>query len=491
MVDYNMEILNRNNLEQSFFQSCRDDPTEGFEFNTTAVAGHTSPTHYSHFSNEETDELTLRLRLGSHLAMHIRHQMEEQKGYTCTVGIATTKLLAKLVGGLHKPKGQTTMMPPLDGPSGNVQVHMDELEIGKVPGIGFKLAQKLREFTLQRPAAFSTTLVYGGTLEKVTVAVLRKHPNINPESLEKLLGGPGSSRGIGYKIWCLLHGVDNSEVSLAKVVPSQISIEDSYKRLDTMPEVLKELEMLARRVLSRMRMDLLAEEDMFDDNANGHDNYAVDAKSTPKKWLAHPKTLRLTTRPRPPLQADGTRIRSFKRISHSSPLPTFVFNLQEQISVLAEKLVRENLVVMFRKLHPERSGWSLNLVNLAVTNMAETAGESKTASGRDIGTMFKRQDHVLEDFRVRKESQPFNSVENRQVNPTANNTSLEGHPSDVRSDWDHDHVSDHDIDNRFDEIGWDEDGVLEEADELCNFCGQRMPSFAMVAHLRFHEPATT
>ncbi|KAK0257105.1 hypothetical protein B0A54_09812 [Friedmanniomyces endolithicus] len=465
IVDYNMQTLNRHGLVQCFFQTSRSDPMEGFSFDASTIAGHPYPQKYKHVNVAgAVDDLTLRMHLGSHLAQHMRHQLEQQKGYTSTVGIATTKLLSKLVGNLNKPKGQTTIMPPLtdstDGP-GNLQTFLDDHEIGKIPGIGFKLSQKLRDFILERPAAFDTGLIYGGTKEHVTVADVRGNSKVSPETLEKLLSGPGSPHGIGHKVWCLLHGADDTEVSEAKAVPSQISIEDSYIRLDTLPDVLQELDALARSLITRMRIDLLVHEEdaSKEEDLRPGDLEQIFTQVTSKKWLAHPKTLRLTTRPRSPLQPDGTRIRSFKRISHSAPLPNFVFGLSESVESLADRLVREALLPMYRKLHPEKSGWNLSLVNLAVTNMAETAGESKTARGRDIGNMFRRQDDVLKDFQIREASpSPAEDSElEAQVVPG---------------------------------VGWDDD--VEHGDdelECCGDCGTRMPAFAMVAHRRFHLPA--
>ncbi|KAK0948000.1 hypothetical protein LTR29_000524 [Friedmanniomyces endolithicus] len=465
IVDYNMQTLNRHGLVQCFFQTSRSDPMEGFSFDASTIAGHPYPQKYEHVNVAgAVDDLTLRMHLGSHLAQHMRHQLEQQKGYTSTVGIATTKLLSKLVGNLNKPKGQTTIMPPLtdstDGP-GNLQTFLDDHEIGKIPGIGFKLSQKLRDFILERPAAFDTGLIYGGTKEHVTVADVRGNSKVSPETLEKLLSGPGSPHGIGHKVWCLLHGADDTEVSEAKAVPSQISIEDSYIRLDTLPEVLQELDALARSLITRMRIDLLVHEEdaSKEEDLRPGDLEQIFTQVTSKKWLAHPKTLRLTTRPRSPLQPDGTRIRSFKRISHSAPLPNFVFGLSESVESLADRLVREALLPMFRKLHPEKSGWNLSLVNLAVTNMAETAGESKTARGRDIGNMFRRQDDVLKDFQIR-EASPSPAEDSKleaQVVPG---------------------------------VGWDDDVEHGDDDlECCGDCGTRMPAFAMVAHRRFHLPA--
>lgn len=468
MIDYNMEILNKNDLPNSFFQTSREDPTLGFPFDASTIAGHTYPTDYKYPMDALVDETTLRLRLGSHLAMYMRHELEEHKGYTATVGIAANKILAKLVGNLHKPKDQTTLMPDLGGAlEDHAMSFIGNHELGKIPGIGFKLAQKIRGFVLNRPAEFDHGLVYGGTKEHITVDMARQHPEINPEMLEKLLAGPGSQHGIGQKIWCLLHAVDDSEVSQMRTVPRQISIEDSYIRLDTLPEVLRELDTLAKSLLTRMRIDLMDNEDDFDaGSAEGDEDEQVKVAATEgKKWLAHPKTLRLTTRPRQALLPDGTRPRSFKRISHSAPLPNFVFNLGESIDSLADKLVKDSLVGMFRKLHPEKAGWNLSLVNLAVTNMAETAGNSKTANGRDIGNMFKRQEDVLKHFRVTEDDDA--AFVEHVVDASAEEEKSIVQSEEAHGDWDSE--------------GEDEDG------ETCGYCGMRLPSFAMVAHRRFHD----
>lgn len=519
MVDYNMDVLNRNDLEHAFFQMSKDDPTVGFDLDASSIAGHPYPkdSHGMPDGEDGPDDLTLRMRLGSHLALYMRHQLEQQKGYTSTVGIATNKLLSKLVGNVNKPKGQTTLMPPLtfnSENSSNATTFMDDHEIGKVPGVGFKLAQKLREFVLGRAAAINEGLVWGTTKERVKVVDVRNHPEVTFETLEKLLAGPGSPHGIGYKIWCLLHGIDDSEVSQAKPVPSQISIEDSYIRLDTMPEVLRELTALAKSLLTRMRIDLLGDDVDYEPVAaeahdtNGDVQQEQDRSSVEgKKWLAHPKTLRLTTRPRLPLNPNGSRTRTFKRISHSGPLPTFVFALSESVDGLAEKLVREALVTLFRKLHPEKAGWNLSLVNLAVTNMAETAGESKTASGRDIGSMFKRQEDVLKDFRVTEPSSPrlqSNGGEDSSIDPLSTFTARkslnleDGHAhqpyghhsmdasgsiSDGNS-WESSFVETEDAEN-----AWDDGEDAFGAVDYCPTCKSHIPSFAMIAHRRFHSPA--
>ena len=293
---------------------------------------------------------------------------------------------------------------------------IDSHDIGKIPGIGFKMSQKIRSHVLSRPAQFEEGLVYGGTKETITVGNIRRYPGMGPELLEKLLGGPGSERGIGFKVWGLINGIDDSEVRRVKKVPSQISIEDSYIRLDTMAQVYKELRMICTTLLKRMRVDLLEDEKTRKIFIRWNSPQAVDpglvphvAPTASKRWIAHPKTIRLTTRPRPPMNPDGTRSRAFNRISRSGPLPNFVFNLHEGIDVLVEKLVQETLVPMFLRLHPAKQGWNL-FMNVGVTNMVETANEDGTGGGRDIGRMFKRQEEVLKEWKVEDKDVPPDAI---------------------------------------------------------------------------------
>lgn len=43
IIDYNVGLLNYNHLSDSFFCLSKDDPTCGFRFDASMVAGHTFP----------------------------------------------------------------------------------------------------------------------------------------------------------------------------------------------------------------------------------------------------------------------------------------------------------------------------------------------------------------------------------------------------------------------------------------------------------------
>lgn len=446
MINYNISLLNPNDLSTSFFHLDFKDPTIGFAYDATTVMGLTFPvTTETPISTRDTSSLEMKLGIASHLLKYLRDRMEHDKGFTATGGVSTSKLLAKLVGSVHKPNNQTTLLPPYsiaeDGTESNVTQFLDSHEIRKIPGIGSRLAQKLR------------IRVTGESMgEQVTVRDVRLYPGMGPSMLEKTLGGPGAARGIGMRIWGILHGVDNTEVLAARDLPTQISIEDSYGygRFDTVENVRRELVVLTTSLIRRMWTDLL------------------DKSEEIPRWLAHPRTLRLSTRPRNAPETDGVRTYHANRISRSAPLPGFIFNLDDNLDALAERLVHESLLSMFRKLNPEKSGWDLSLINVAVTNLVESAGEQKQSSGRDIGKMFRQQETVLRDWTV--DAGSCATVPGPEIPETEMTEIVEN-----------------------DQPEWDEEEEEDEAEEeglfsvQCEICSAAIPHFAQLAHKLYHE----
>ena len=420
MIDYTVQLLSRNDLTNSRFHLDRHDHTRGFTFDATHFCGPTYPEHHDDGASKEEEwfsPLQTRLRVASHLAGYLRGRLESQRGFTSSVGISTCKLLAKLAGSVHKPNSQTALLAPYSSSTGqddgNVTTFLDAHEIRKIPGIGSKMAQKL---TAHLVGDHSSS-------PPLTVHDLRMAPGMGPVILENILGGPGAPKNIGVKMWSLIHGVDDSPVMEARDVPTQISIEDSFPgRLDTMENVKKALLLLSTSLIRRMRIDL----------------------TESSRWVAHPRTLRLSTRAKANMNMNN-------RISRSAPLPQFIFNLDEKIEAVAERLVQESLALVFRKLHPERSTWkNLSLLNVAVTNMVESAGERKSSSGRDIGNMFTG---LL--------SSSISTATTTTTTSTSTSTA-------TASMWEES----------------DEDEPMPS--ETCGVCGASIPYFARAAHSRYH-----
>jgi DNA polymerase iota len=483
MVEYNIKLLNFNCLESSFFHLSKSDPMQGFQYGASTVAGqiYQPDPDDSRTSVPQPEDANLqqRLILGSHLVSYIRHQIEDVKGYTCTGGVATNKLLSKLVGNVYKPQDQTTLMPPYiagENHSSNAISFLDTHEIGKIPGIGFKMALKLREHAHQRKVEVKDLIFTIDDEDLISVGDFKALPGLDETVLERILGGSGAPKGVGSVVWKALHGVDDREVAAARDVPKQISIEDSYLRLDTLKGALQQMVQLSQSLIVRMRIDLtgITEELQSED----HDT------SSDRVWLAQPKTLRLSTRPRAPIGSDGTRPRSFNRISRSRPLPSFMMSISEPVTALAEKVTAECLLPMFRQLHPQRSGWDLSLVNVAVTDIQEMAGEGKMAAGRDISKMFKNQDAVLGAFKVNKDESPQRITPEQElmaVEEPERCVSLMDMPGseDMLPLSQQSRISGTDDD-------WEADDYTDSSWE-CAICEARMPTFAAVAHERFHH----
>jgi DNA polymerase iota len=466
MIDYNMELINPHDLAHSFFFLDKQDPTKGFQFDATNFCGPTYPESVEDYLPDNTEignsqrTLTSRLILGSHLAHYIRSRLDNECGYTATVGISTSKLLAKLVGNVHKPNNQTVLIPPynlgaVSFEEGNIHRFIDDHEVGKIPGIGFKSAQKIRTYMLHREAKFQPYMERDDK-DQVKVHDVRLSPTMGPPKLLDILGGPGTPRDIGFRTWELLNGVDNSEVQEGRSLPKQISIEDSYMGLRNFEDVKKQLHLLSISLIQRMRTDLIDE----DQETDGEDS----------RWMAHPRTLRLSTRRRFPKNADGSRDYSFAngRTSRSTPIPNFVFSQTESAEAVAEKLVNDCLISMFRKLYPDKSFGELSLINVAVTNMVESAGVDKQSSGRDIGKMLKQQ---RSDAAVKSEKgdETFHRDFYAQEDSLLNNSSSMA------------------ASTRVDETTWEESEEEEVlSTQVCDVCGSHIPIFAFSAHALYH-----
>lgn len=462
IVVYNVDLLNRNALDASFFCLSQDEPEKGFSFDASALAG--CVVGNADFEGNLENPLYVRLLLASHLARYLRLKIEEE-GYTSACGISTSKLLSKLVGGVNKPRNQTTL---LSLHHEDVTNFLDSHGIRKLPGIGGKMTHALETFFLGRDAG-TDTYTNGSA---VTVAEFRAHHSVSPQMLEKLLGGrPGSEKGIGERVWALLHGIDDSQVKAASNVPTQISIEDTYPGpnggLNTVAEIKCEMSKLAASLLRRMLIDLTEDEEHARSAAQ-----TANSGRRPVRWLAHPKTLRLSTRPKT-LHSDGKPY-NWGRSSRSQPLPTFIFSSSISLDdeATTAKLVNDALLPMFFLLNSDKGGWNIGMINICVTNMVPTAAEPGAAgSGRDISQMFKRQEDVLRGFKVHDEdgAQPEGTRETSHHGQDVSQASASEDGMATCTDGETE--------------AWDD---LEES-RACDRCGHFIPPFAMAAHERYHD----
>ncbi|XP_073399967.1 DNA polymerase iota isoform X2 [Dendrobates tinctorius] len=183
----------------------------------TEVSGHV------YDDQDPSDWTHRRYIVGSHVAADIRAAVHSRLGMTGCAGVASNKLLSKLVSGTFKPNQQTVLLPESRGHliSGLNHVH-------KIPGIGHKTTQRLEALGL-------SSII---SLQSCPVAVL-----------EKELGAT-----LAHRIQALSRGEDSSPVT-SSGPPQSLSEEDSFKKCCSVSDVKTKLEELLRLLLHRLSAD--------------------------------------------------------------------------------------------------------------------------------------------------------------------------------------------------------------------------------------------
>ncbi|KFQ57215.1 DNA polymerase iota, partial [Nestor notabilis] len=183
------------------------------------VAGHV----YKDQALNLHDTTHLRLVLGSQVAEDLREALNSKLGLTSCAGVASNKLLAKLVSGTFKPNQQTLLLP-----ESSQELLRSLGHIQKVPGIGYKTTKRLE------------------TLGVKTVVDLQRFPSA---VLEKELGV-----ALAQRIQKLSYGEDEAPVTPSGP-PQSFSDEDSFKKCSSEVEVQEKLEELLPSLLDRIHKD--------------------------------------------------------------------------------------------------------------------------------------------------------------------------------------------------------------------------------------------
>lgn len=85
-----------------------------------------------------TDLTVQRLIAGAVVVSDLRAEVESMLGFTCSGGVATNKILAKLGCGLHKPNQQTLLLPHA------APVLLKDLPLDRLPGLGGDFGQSVK-----------------------------------------------------------------------------------------------------------------------------------------------------------------------------------------------------------------------------------------------------------------------------------------------------------------------------------------------------------
>lgn len=285
-------------------------------------------------SQERLSWQTVKLHAASHLASYIRSQIKERLGFTCSAGIATSKIFSKLAADIHKPNEQTLLCPV------KYAEFLEPLHIRKIMGVGYKasrtLCKKLGLLKDENQANEDETLdevdeaAQEGEawhLPQLTVSYVQQHCTI-----QQFLDWFGDRQG--PVLWDLIHGIDNTPVIPTPLIPTQISIEDSFRLCKNMADATTRLHDLAIDFIKRLEVELRVKDE----------------------FVKYPTTLRLTTRNRG-TNDDGTW-RDSKgvretRISKSNRMPVDVFDITRTIPDRASALVEQSLLPMLKNLVKE------------------------------------------------------------------------------------------------------------------------------------------
>ncbi|XP_061470692.1 DNA polymerase iota isoform X2 [Rhineura floridana] len=180
-----------------------------------------------HIYNNQTvslhDPMHIRLAVGSQIAAEMRAAMYDRLDLTGCAGVASNKLLSKLVSGIFKPNQQTVLLPESQQ---DLMASLDHMK--KVPGIGYKTAKRL------------------ATLGLSTVCDVQMCP---VAVLEKELGA-----SVAQHVQKLSWGEDDSPVTPSGP-PQSLSDEDSFKKCSSEGEVKKKIEELLANLLDRLHKD--------------------------------------------------------------------------------------------------------------------------------------------------------------------------------------------------------------------------------------------
>ncbi|XP_040897565.1 DNA polymerase iota isoform X2 [Toxotes jaculatrix] len=271
-----------------------------------------------------------RLALGSHIAAELREAIHSKLGLTGCAGIATNKLLAKLVSGTFKPNQQTTLLPE------NLSDIVGCLSsLRKVPGVGHQTAKKLQALGL------------------VSIQDLQRFP-LNELVTE--FGGP-----VAQRLKNLAIGVDDSPVTPTGA-PQSLSDEDSFKKMSSTKEVLEKIQQLLSSLVERMNKDGRQPQTF---------RLTIRRYSATNKWFSR------ESRQCPIPNHIGQKIIS---------VPVFSCNISVGSSDEAVEQLVPLAMKLFHKMVDSSAAFHLTLINVCFSNL-QTRGAAASGKG-SIASFF-------------------------------------------------------------------------------------------------------
>jgi DNA polymerase-4 len=171
------------------------------------------------------------LGTGEEIATRIRRRVHDEEGLSCSVGVATSKFIAKLASEAAKPRASR------DGP---------------VPGVGVKVVEPGGELRFLHPLPVQALWGVGPkTLEKLNgrgIRTVADLAGLREDDAARLLGDAN-----GRHLWRLAHAIDDRPVT-PDLEPKSIGHEETFARDHHRNETLRrELVRMADAVGARLR----------------------------------------------------------------------------------------------------------------------------------------------------------------------------------------------------------------------------------------------
>ena len=180
----------------------------------------------------EDDEQARLLRAASHVAVRCKAAIRAQSGLTASVGVASSKLLAKLCCGLHKPDGLTAL------PQSEARAFLAPLDVRVLPGVGSAATGMLHSLGL-------TTV---GDLGAISTGALHRALSELPAALLK------TTRLSAARLTSLAAGLDVEPV-VPSGPPKSLSVEDSFRGASSFEALEKVVAVLVPDLVERLALD--------------------------------------------------------------------------------------------------------------------------------------------------------------------------------------------------------------------------------------------
>lgn len=332
---------------------------------------------------ERLDRQARKLFLGTLLAQQIRTRVAEEVGLTSSAGVASSKLMAKLVGNTHKPNQQTVFasISP-DRTILDNQLFLDPYPLRSLNGFGSMIVEKLCTVAAKSVGFDEKDF----PSSQLTVSLARQI--FDRQSLRDLFG-----ERLGARLLNLLHGKDDELVNKAPEYPNQISIEDTYRQLHG-EAILEQMHILSGSLIRRLETELLETDEpalnqsfnciekpaLEHEDGNAHikvRDYSEEP-STPSKvvrqmWKRYPLTMRLSIR-------QGW----VPRVSRQGKMPVEIFDLELSRPARA-RILAQNVIAIYRAILASDGdkGVGLKLINIAALDL------SPHRPSKAIGNFFK------------------------------------------------------------------------------------------------------